>query len=268
MSPDPLLNSLSLARPEPIRDEWLDRPGIAHGFFTRAGGVSGGIYEGLNVGVGSDDDPADVAENRRRVAQALGAAHHDVTTPYQVHSADVHVATEPFPSDIREKPRCDGIVTAVPGLPVGVVTADCGPLLFADEGARVVGAAHAGWKGAFTGVAEATVEAMEALGADRADIVAVLGPCISQAAYEVGPEFVERFDAGERARWFVPSTKEGHAMFDLPGYTIERLSRIGVRARWTGHCTYADEGLFSYRRKTHRGEPDYGRQMSAIMLRD
>ena len=252
----------------PVRAPTLDLPGIAHGFFTRAGGVSHGLYAGLNVGVGSDDDPADVMENRRRIAQDLGTAHDDMTTPYQVHSADVHVATGPFPHDIREKPRCDGIVTAVRGLPIGVVTADCGPILFADGEAGVVGAAHAGWKGATGGVAEATIAAMEGLGARRDRIRAVLGPSISQANYEVGPEFVKRFAQQEREQWFKPSKRADHAMFDLPGYTVARLHAAGIAsAEWTGQCTYADEErFFSYRRTTHRGEPDYGRQMSAVVL--
>ena len=253
---------------DPICHPLLDAPGIAHGFYGRHGGTSTGIYAGLNVGVGSNDDQAAVKENRRRIAQDLGIGHDDVTTPYQVHSADVHVATEPFPADIREKPRCDGIVTAVRGLPIGIVTADCGPILFADAEAGVVGAAHAGWKGATGGVAEATIAAMEGLGAKRGRIRAVLGPSISQASYEVGPEFVERFGADERERWFRPSEREGHAMFDLPGYTIARLRAAGVEAEWTGECTYAHEDrFFSYRRTTHRGEGDYGRQMSAIVLR-
>ena len=253
--------------PRPIRSEALKQAGVRHGFFTRDGGVSRGLYAGLNVGIGSHDDAAAVRENRRRAAAALGSDRADVTTPYQVHSADVHVATGPFPSDIAEKPRCDGIVTAMPGLPIGVVTADCGPVLFADPDAGVVGAAHAGWKGAVGGVLEATLDAMEGLGARRGWIVAVLGPSISQASYEVGPDFVERFGEAEARRWFVPSAKPGHAMFDLPGYVVCRLQEAGVRASWTGHCTYADEdAFFSYRRTTHRGEPDYGRQLAAIML--
>ena len=253
---------------DPITASELEGNGIAHGFFGRSGGVSEGIYRGLNVGVGSNDIAAHVRENRTRVARALGSNHSDVTTPYQVHSAAVHVATEPFPLDIAEKPRCDAIVTAMPGLPIGVVTADCGPVLFADAEAGVIGAAHAGWKGAVGGVLEATLEAMEGLSADPSRIVAVLGPTISQANYEVGAEFVDRFDARERDAWCVPSAREDHAMFDLPGYILARLKRAGVPATWTGHCTYADERtFFSYRRTTHRSEPDYGRQMSAIMLR-
>ena len=252
----------------PVRAPMLELPGIAHGFFTRPGGVSVGLYEGLNVGVGSNDDQADVRENRRRIARGLGTDHDDVTTPYQVHSADVFVATEPFPRNTREKPRCDGIVSATRGLPIGVVTADCGPILFADPEAGVVGAAHAGWKGATGGVAEATIDAMEGLGARRERIHAVLGPSISQANYEVGPEFVERFTEEERGQWFRPSERDSHAVFDLPGYTVARLRAAGVgSAAWTGECTYADEErFFSYRRTTHRGEPDYGRQMSAIVL--
>ena len=259
--------SRAAGRPKPITTPELLEDGVAHGFFTRAGGVSKGLYAGLNVGVGSGDDRGDVMENRRRAARALGSTGDDVTTPYQVHSADVHVAEAPFPHDIGEKPRCDAVVTAVPGLPIGVVTADCGPVLFADAEKAVVGAAHAGWKGAISGILEATVDSMAGLGANRASIVAVLGPTISQASYEVGPEFLERFEAGQRERFFVPSTRPNHAMFDLPAFILDRLARAGVRGAWTGHCTYADEAaFFSYRRMTHRGEADYGRQLSAIML--
>ena len=264
MSPRP--RSPEDAAPVPIAADLLAVPGIAHGFFTRAGGVSDGIHAGLNVGLGSADERAAVVENRRRIARALGADADDVVTPYQVHSATVATVDAPFPADIEAKPRADAVVTATPGLPIGVVTADCGPVLFADPEAGVVGAAHAGWKGAVGGVVEETVAAMEALGASRADIRAALGPTISQAAYEVGPEFVERFEASERDRYFVPSAREGHAMFDLPRYILDRLERLGVTATWTGHCTYADPGMFSYRRATHRAEPSYGRQMSAIML--
>ena len=251
--------------PVPVTAEALALPGIAHGFFTRSGGVSSGIHAGLNVGLGSSDDRANVMENRRRIAAALGSEHDDVVTPYQIHSATVHVATGPFPADIEEKPRADAVVTDVPGLPVGVVTADCGPILLADAAAGVVGAAHAGWKGAVGGVIEETVSAMRALGAR--DIAAVLGPTISHSAYEVGPEFVERFEASDRERWFVPAIRDGHAMFDLPGYILARLARQNVAASWTGHCTYADPAMFSYRRATHRKEDSYGRQMAAIMLR-
>lgn len=262
MSPQPELDDA----PRPVTAGLLDLPGIAHGFFTREGGVSGGIHAGLNVGLGSADDRANVTENRRRIARSLGARADDVVTPYQVHSATAVAVDAPFPADIEAKPRADAVVTATSGLPIGVVTADCGPVLFADPEAGVVGAAHAGWKGAVGGVVEETVAAMERLGSRRGSIRAALGPTISQAAYEVGPEFVERFETSERERYFVASANEGHGMFDLPRYILDRLERLGVAATWTGHCTYADPSLFSYRRATHRGEPSYGRQMSAIML--
>lgn len=258
-----------VTKPDPVRAPELDsldgRP-IRHGFFTRAGGVSEGIYRGLNVGLGSSDDPALVAENRRRVTDWLGVAAERLVTPYQVHSPDVVTVSAPFEG---ERPKADAIVTATPGLAVGVHTADCGPVLFADTAAGVVGAAHAGWKGALTGVLENTVSAMEKLGADRTRIVAVLGPSITAANYEVGPEFVQRFrDAhGGDGRWFTSSARAGHAMFDLTAYTVERLVKAGVSASFVGHCTYAREDLyFSYRRTTHRREPDYGRQVSAIVI--
>lgn len=242
--------------------------GIRHGFFTRAGGVSRGIYSGLNVGIGSEDEPAAVRENRARIAACLGVGADRLVSPFQVHSPDVVTVAAPFSG---ERPRADGIVTATPGLAIAVVTADCGPVLFADPQAGVIGAAHAGWKGALAGVLENTVSAMEALGARRDRIVAALGPSISRDAYEVGPEFVERFTATDpdNGRWFSPSPREDHAMFDLQGYTVDRLLRAGVRASMTGHCTYAGEkDFYSYRRKTHRGDPDYGRQMSAIVLEE
>ncbi|MEJ1160755.1 peptidoglycan editing factor PgeF [Prosthecomicrobium sp. N25] len=243
-------------------------PGIAHGYFTREGGVSTGVYDSLNIGLGSSDDRANVIENRGRVADRLGVARGRFVMPYQVHSPDVVVVEEPWAPG--ESPRADALVTNRPGLGIGVSTADCGPILFADGGAGVVGAAHAGWKGAFTGVAEATLAAMERLGAERSRIVAVLGPTISGRAYEVGPEFVDRFlaaDAGN-ARYFAPSNKAGHSMFDLPAYIVSRLRDAGVgHAEDLGLCTYADEArFFSFRRMTHRGEPDYGRLVSAIAV--
>lgn len=258
-------------KPDPLRSPLLDeaRPrGIRHGYFTRAGGVSGGIYRGLNIGTGSADDPALVAENRRRVADWLGVPAGHLLTAHQIHSPDVVIAREPFAGS---RPKADAVVTDRPGIAVGASTADCGPVLFADAEARVVGAAHAGWKGAFTGVLENTVEAMESLGARRGNILAVLGPSIGPANYEVGPEFVARFleaDAAN-ARYFAPSPRQGHAMFDLNLYTVERLRKAGVRAEKLDRCTYAEEELFySYRRGTHRGEPDYGRQISAIVLEE
>lgn len=258
-------------KPDPLRAPDLDafsRRGIRHGFFTRAGGVSEGIYHGLNIGAGSNDEPDKVAENRRRVAAWMGVAPEALLSAYQVHSPDVIVATGPFPSP---RPKVDAIVTDRPGLAVGATTADCGPVLFADPDARVIGAAHAGWKGAFTGVLENTVAAMERLGADRDRIVAVLGPSISPRNYEVGPEFVARFVEADAANaaYFTPVEKPGHALFDLNRYTVDRLRTAGVQAQALNRCTYAEEGLFySYRRTTHRKEADYGRQISAIVLED
>lgn len=257
---------LDMSRPEPLRSPLLAAAeGIRHGFFTRKGGVSSGIYAGLNIGTGSNDDAGHVRENRRRVAAWMGVAPEQLLIPYQIHSPDVVVAREPF----TERPKVDALVTDRPGVAIGVSTADCGPVLFADAQARVVGAAHAGWKGAFTGVLENTIDAMEKLGAKRERIAAELGPSISQANYEVGPEFIDRFVAADPAndRYFFASEKPGHAMFDLNLYTVDRLTRAGVRASQMGRCTYAEENLFfSYRRTTHRGEPDYGRLVAAIAL--
>ena len=244
-----------------------DLPGLRHAFFTRDGGVSKGIYAGLNGGIGSNDDPADVAENRKRMAADMGVDVGHFLTAHQIHSPDVAVATKPW--DLESRPRVDAMVTATPGLALGVTTADCGPILFADSKARVIGAAHAGWKGAFTGVLENTIDAMEKLGANRADITVAIGPLIRQPSYEVGAEFVERFTAADQdfARFFIPSSREGHAMFDLAGFIRMRLARAGIaRIDDTGIDTYPDEQLFSYRRTVHRKEPDYGRQIHAIVL--
>ncbi|MQT12261.1 peptidoglycan editing factor PgeF [Segnochrobactrum spirostomi] len=243
-------------------------PGLRHGFFTRRGGVSDGLYGSLNIGIGSNDVRERVVENRARVAARLGVAPDRLVTPYQVHSPDVAVVRAPWSAE--ERPNVDAVVTDVPGLAIGVSTADCGPILFADAEAGVVGAAHAGWRGAFTGVIEATIAAMEQVGARRAAIVAVLGPTISRAAYEVGPEFIARFVEADSANaaWFTPSERDGHAMFDLPGYILSRLGKAGIgSAHDLGLCTYADEDrFFSFRRTTHRGEPDYGRLIAAIAL--
>lgn len=241
---------------------------VRHAFFTRDGGVSDGVYASLNGGVGSNDAPEKVAENRARMAEALGVAPDRLLTPYQIHSADVAVADQPWTHEAR--PRADAVVTRTPGLAIGVSTADCGPLLFADNEAGVIGAAHAGWRGAFTGVVEATIAAMEKLGADRSRIAAALGPTISQPNYEVGPEFVERFLAADidNARFFTASERAGHAMFDLNGYIADRAQRAGiVNFVDLGLCTYADpDRFYSYRRTTLRGEPDYGRHINAIAL--
>jgi hypothetical protein len=242
-------------------------PGVRHGFFSRAGGVSQGIYAGLNGGVGSNDDPAHVAENRRRMAAAIGVPPERFLTLYQVHSPDVVVAETPWDSSAR--PKADALVTATPGLALGATAADCGPVLFADPAARVIGAAHAGWKGALTGVLEATLDAMEGLGAQRSRVIAAIGPLIRQPSYEVGDEFVARFkdaDAGY-ARFFIPAARPGHAMFDLGGFIRMRLETAGVAAvDDTGIDTYPDENFFSYRRSVHRSEPDYGRHVHAIVL--
>lgn len=243
-------------------------PGIRHAFFTREGGVSDGVYATLNGGPGSDDSSANVSENRARMAAALGVAPDHFLTAYQVHSPDVVTIERPWAP--QERPRADAVVTCTPGLAIGVTTADCGPVLFADASARIIGAAHAGWRGALTGVLEATVAAMEKCGADRARIVAVLGPTISQPNYEVGPEFVDRFRAAgaDNRRFFQPSAKAGHALFDLPGYIAARLraARIGGFED-LGCCTYAEPArFFSYRRSTHAGEVDYGRHVNAIVL--
>jgi YfiH family protein len=242
-------------------------PGLRHAFFTRSGGVSEGIYAGLNAGIGSHDDAAAVAENRRRMAEAMGVAATHFLTVHQTHSPDVMVATAPW--DNGSRPRADAIVTRMQGLAIGASAADCGPILLVDPNARVIGAAHAGWKGALTGVLEAAIDAMEKLGGERGSIIAAIGPLIRQPSYEVGGEFVERFvaaDAGN-TRFFIPSARDGHAMFDLGGLIRQRLENAGVlMIDDLGIDTYADENFFSYRRATHRQEPDYGRHVHAIAL--
>jgi hypothetical protein len=242
--------------------------GIRHAFFTRDGGVSPGIYASLNAGVGSNDDPQNVAANRARMAASLGVAPEQFLTCYQIHSPHVVVADTPWSGDAR--PRADAIVTNRPGLAIGISTADCGPVLFADPEAHIVGAAHAGWRGALAGVTDATIAAMERLGAARTRIVAAIGPMIRQPNYEVGPDLMDRFvaaDSGNR-RFFAPSARDSHFMFDLAGYVASRLAAAGIGAiEDLGACTYADPGRFySYRRMTHRGEADYGRHINAIVL--
>ncbi len=241
--------------------------GIRHAFFTRDGGVSDGVYASLNGGVGSKDLPAHVAENRARMAAALQVKPERLLTCYQVHSPNVVEAHEPWTHEAR--PHADAIVTRERKLAIGVSTADCGPVLFADPQARVIGAAHAGWRGAIGGVLEATVAAMEKLGAARSRIVAAAGPMISQPNYEVGAELVEKFVAADKdnARFFSPG-KPGHAMFDLPGFVTARLKRLGLaNVENLGVCTYGNpDRFYSYRRTTHRREPDYGRHVNAIAL--
>ena len=236
-----------------------------HGFFTRKGGASSGIFAGLNCGTGSSDQAEIVAINRARVAEAMGLGPESLVTVHQVHSARAVPVTAP----LSIRPEADAMVTATPGLLLGVLTADCQPVLFHDPKAGVIGAAHAGWRGTVDGVLEATLDAMEALGAQRADIRAAIGPTISQAAYEVGPEFLDRLrdEDPESLRHFANGTGD-RMLFDLPGYGLHRLRSAGVgQAEWIGHCTYRDATRFySYRRTTHAGEADYGRLISTIRL--
>jgi YfiH family protein len=251
-----------------VESNLLALTGIRHAFFTREGGVSGGIYESLNGGVGSRDDAAHVGENRARMAASLGVVPDRFLTVYQVHSPTVIVAETPWSHEAR--PRADAIVTRMRDLAIGVTTADCGPVLFADPTAHVIGTAHAGWRGALTGVIEATLDAMERLGAKRRNIRAAIGPMIRQQNYEVGPDLIERFAAedGASSRFFAPTARDGHAQFDLGGYVATRLERAGVdQIDDLGLCTYADPARFySYRRVSHRAEPDYGRHVNAIVL--
>lgn len=252
---------------EAITDEGLSGAAVRHGFFTRRGGTSNGLYASLNCGLGSDDARDQVVENRTRVAQTLGATDDLLCTVYQVHSADVITLDRPFDGD---PPKADGLVTKTPGLAIGALAADCAPILFYDVTAKVIGACHAGWRGALAGIGDATVAAMEAIGADRAAVRAVVGPCISQENYEVGAEFKSAFvdaDFGNE-RFFIPSEADGRDQFDLPHYLTDRLAAFGVGSvKALGLCTYADpERFYSYRRKTHLDETDYGRQVSAICL--
>jgi YfiH family protein len=239
--------------------------GITHGFFGRTGGVSTGIYQSLNCGLGSGDDLAAVRENRSRVAARMKG---DLVTLYQIHSPRTVTVTEPWRGE--SLPEADAMVTATPGIALGILTADCAPVLLADAQAGVIGAAHAGWKGALGGVIESVLDAMEKLGADRARIAAAVGPCIAQESYEVGAEFRDRFTVADsaNARYFIPSDKQNHFRFDLETYVVRRLGTAGVANVDALHAdTYAGSAdFFSFRRTTHRGEPNYGRQISAIVL--
>lgn len=238
-------------------------PGIAHGFFGRDGGLSTGVYASLNCGPGSRDDPAAVAGNRARVVEALAPGARLVSLA-QVHSAQVHIVDQAWNFDSRRDG--DGMATARSGVMLGILTADCTPVLFADAEAGVIGAAHAGWKGALAGVLENTVAAMMRLGAKPARIRAAIGPTISQANYEVGADMMARFDAADSG-FFIPSDRPDHRRFDLPGYARMRLERAGVgQIADLGLCTYPpSNGFYSYRRTTHLGEADYGREISAIV---
>jgi hypothetical protein len=254
---------------EPYQADCLSiLPGIRHGFFTCQGGVSQGIYQSLNCGMGSNDGRVAVIENRARVAQHLGSPLGDVQTLYQVHSTNVLTIGTPTPRE--DLAKADALVTKTRGLAIGVLTADCSPVLFADSQARIVGAAHAGWRGALGGVVEATVAAMVKIGASRAGIRAAVGPCINQEAYEVGPEFEQEFRAKDPAygRFFKRNSVSGRPHFDLPGFVLEALTRTGIgKAESVAICTHRNESLFfSYRRSQQRSQSDYGRQISAIVV--
>lgn len=246
----------------------LSQPDIRHGFFTRLGGYSKGIYESLNCGQGSDDKPQNVLLNRTHVATSLGINPPQLISLHQIHSSDVVVVDKIWPDN--KKPKADGFVTTKPGIGLGILTADCTPVLFADRVNPIIGAAHAGWRGALAGVTTSVIEAMIALGSKRENIMAAIGPTISQSNYEVGPELLQTFTdlSEENTRFFVSSVRENHYMFDLPAYVEHLLHKDGLHLVENSHlCTYGDEArFFSYRRGTHRNEPDYGRQISAITL--
>jgi YfiH family protein len=241
-------------------------PGVRHAFFTRRGGVSEGLYSGLNVGVGSKDDPAAVTENRARAAAWFGAPREALTTAYQIHSATAHVAAAPW----AKQPQGDAVVSAAAGLVCGALAADCAPILIADADARVVAAIHAGWRGALGGVIASAVETMRGLGADPAHMAAAVGPCIGPRSYEVGPDFLDAFLSDDPAFecFFAPGAASDKRQFDLPAFVLHRLGQAGVgQAEWIGADTCADKALFfSNRRAFKAGEPDYGRLLSAIML--
>ena len=243
-----------------------DVAGVRHGFFSRRGGVSAGIYDSLNMGLGSKDDPAAVTRNRMKAAAAMGVEPDGLLTAYQIHSARALKADGPW----TDRPEGDAVVTAALGVACGALSADCAPILLADGKARVVAAAHAGWRGALDGIVESTVKAMESKGAKRSRIVAAVGPCIAQASYEVGLDFLERFVAGASGaeRFFAPGKTPDKRQFDLPGFVLHRLAEQGVtQAHWIGRDTCAEEEwFFSNRRGFLRGEPDYGRLLSAIVL--
>ena len=253
-----------------ITTETLSQAGrVSHAFFTREGGVSSGVYTSLNCGLGSGDNPEHIAANRDRAMAQLDLDGADLVTVYQTHSADVMTVDEPWKADAT--PSADATVTRMPCVALGVLTADCAPVLMADEEAGVIGAAHAGWRGALKGILEASVEAMCGLGARRQGIVAAIGPAIQQESYEVGPEFHAEFiDSDKRdSPFFRDSPRDGHFMFDLPGYVVGRLEALGLAAvEAVPDDTFGDEDrFFSYRRATQRREPDYGRGLAAIALK-
>ena len=248
----------------------LDDGGARHAFFARCGGVSGGLFHSLNCGFGSGDAPDNVARNRAIAMGRLGLPADRLTTCYQIHSVRVVEVEQPWPREAA--PRADAMVTRIPGIALGILTADCAPLLFHDPTARVIGAAHGGWRGALAGIAEVTIERMEAIGAVRSRIRAGIGPCIQLSSYEVGPEFRQQFLAAQpaSAHYFAPAARHSHFMFDLPGYIEHRLARAGiVTLQRADHDTVAEDSrFFSYRRACLRGERTYGRGLSAIVLED
>ena len=252
----------------PIKSRRLDETGITHGFFTREGGVSDGLYRSLNGGLGSADQLAHITENRARMANALKVLPSHLLSLYQFHSPDVVTVTTPWP--VADRPKADGMVTQIEGIALGIATADCGPVLFVDADARIIGACHAGWKGALGGVLESTISAMEKLGAKREHIRASLGPTISQNAYEVSQDFVAQFEARDKEglNFFNAGKTSDKWQFNLPAYIGHRVKRAGIAAfEDLALCTYADESRFySFRRATHRHESDYGRLISAISL--
>jgi len=262
------MNKMTQPALVPLQDKAIAFKGIQHAFFTRQGGVSSGLYSSLNGGLGSSDDTENVHENRRRMAAFMGSTHDSFLSLYQIHSPEVVTVTEGW--TLQNRPKADAMVTRMEGLALAIATADCGPLLFVDPEARVIGAAHAGWKGAFFGVLEATVSAMENIGAKRERIIAVLGPTISQKAYEVGPEFKDQFMTADLnySSFFKDGEKEGKSYFNLPAFIDHRLVKANIKQFVSlDQCTYDDEkNFFSFRRTTHKGETDYGRLISAIML--
>ncbi len=252
-----------------LQRENLKSANVLHGFLGRTGGVSHGIYESLNCGTGSKDSPGDIAENRNRaIASLAGGQRPALVTCYQIHSAKALPVSEPW--EVNENPKADAMVTDRTGIMLGILTADCAPILLADGKAKVIGAAHAGWNGALSGIIESVVAAMTRLGAERENICAAIGPCIGQPAYEVGPEFEARFRSQDasNSRFFAPSNRPGYWQFALEDFIAARLKQAGVGSiAPLSVCTYASESdFFSYRRATHRSEPDYGRQLSAIAL--
>ncbi len=255
----------------PLTHPLLEETGITHGFFTRQGGVSTGTYQSLNAGQGSDDDPANVLENRNRIANTLGTNGDRLLSLWQCHTKDVLIVDKPFDGEL---PKADGLVTQTPGLAISALAADCGPVLLVDPVARIIGACHAGWRGAFSGITDATIDAMESIGAKRHDIRAVLGPCIGPDSYEVGHDFRDSFVAENEThdRFFELGPEKENAErqphFDLKRFILAKLRRAGIGdCDALPHCTYANPDLFfSYRYNTHQGIDDYGRNISAIML--